>query len=133
MESEARPVRSCLNSACSASMAPCIRRSMSLMTSRISTTYLVKRGLSLIGDQRADVLAQDRASDIALLTKGENVDRDLAVAREINRRRVHDLESLFQHLLIGSVRDFFGRVGELLRIGGVNAVDFGRFENDLAV
>src|SRR5947208_16918343 len=119
----ARPVRRVLNSRCRASMAPCMRWVTSLITS------LIMSCLSIAND-RPDLLAHERAADVALLAQRENIDRDAAAAGQIDGRGVHHLEPLGQHALIGGVRDLDG-VGVLLRIGGVDAVELGCVEDDL--
>src|SRR6185369_12573813 len=127
MAALARPVRSDLNSRCSASIAPCIRCCTSLMTSLIMCSYLWS-----VSDDRADVVAEQGPFDVPLLAKRKDVDRNRAVAREVDGGGVHHLQAFGQNALIGGARDA-RRLRILLRIRGVDAVDFRRLEDDLAL
>src|SRR5258707_4018851 len=110
MAAFARPVRSDLNSRCSASMAPCMRCCTSLMTSLIMSLPL------LVADDGTDILADEGSFDISLLPKRKNVDRNRAAAREVDGRRIHHFQPLGEHALIRRMRDSGGgRI--LLRIG----------------
>src|SRR5258708_37850596 len=139
MATLARPVRRVLNSRWSASRAPCIRCCTSLITSLIMLNLFRNdchhssfRGHGyVVRDDRPDLLAQQGALNIAVRVEGEDVDRDLTAARQVDGRGVHDLQALGQYALVGEVGDSLSR-RILLRIGGVDAVDLRGLEDDLA-
>src|SRR6266516_4064136 len=118
MAAFARPVRSVLNSRCSASIAPCMRCWTSLITSLIMFASL----RCFVRNNRPHVLPQQGPLDVPLLLHREDVDRDRTVAREIDRGSVHNLQAVGEDALIGDVRQAL-RVRILFRVGGVNAVD----------
>src|SRR6476620_8630362 len=104
MAALARPVRSVLNSRCSASMAPCMRWVTSLITSLIMLSSLCR----FVGHDRSDVLAEQRPADVPLLPQRKNVDGDLAAASQIDRRGVHHLQPVGEDALVGEPGDFLG-------------------------
>src|SRR5438132_682137 len=124
MPALARPVRSVLNSRCSASMAPCMRCVTSLITSLImipSRPFWIldfgfppnpnpksNRRRHLVAYDRADVLAEQRPFDVPLLAQRKNIDGDVAAARQIDGRGVHHLQPLGEHALVGGARDLGG-------------------------
>src|SRR6478672_8976362 len=104
MAALARPVRSVLNSRCSASMAPCMRCWMSLRTSFVMSPSGGERG-RLVGDERSDRLSEEGAADVPLLAQRKNIDRNLGVAGHVDRRRVHHLQPLREYALVRHVRE----------------------------
>src|SRR5688572_6588993 len=90
----ARPVRIRLISRRSASCALAIAFRSSWSVSSI--IVLLREGgprlllLAGLGHQRPDVLAQEDPLDVPALQEREHADRELVLARERDRRRVHD-------------------------------------------
>src|SRR5258706_7985572 len=81
-------------------------------------------------NQRALVLAGHDAPQRVLLEDAEDVDRQLLVAAQRERRGIHDLEVSLDRLVEADAGvTLRARVG--LRIGGVDAVDLGGLEHDL--
>src|SRR6185503_5169985 len=81
-------------------------------------------------NQGALVLAHDHALQGVLLEDAEHVDRQLLVAAQRERGRVHDLEVAVDRLVEADPGVALGaRV--LLRIRGIDAVDLGRLQHDL--
>lgn len=85
----------------------------------------LRRGSGREADRGADVLAAQGASDVAALRQLEHLDREIVVAAEGDRRRVHDPDLLGQELVIGQARDH-PRLGVLLGVPVVDPVDLGR-------
>src|SRR5262245_57151111 len=59
--------------------------------------------LASAADHRADPLAADDAPDVARDPEVEDRDRDPVLAAQADRRRVHHLEVLLEHLLVGDL------------------------------
>ena len=86
--------------------------------------------LSVGGDHRADGLARDDATDVALAREVEDHDRELVVHAERDGGGVHHLQAAVEHLDVAHARQLHRRL-VLGRIGGVDAVHLGRLEDHL--
>src|ERR1051326_3524246 len=81
-------------------------------------------------NQRALVLSEHYPVQRPLLEDAEDVDRQLLVAAERERRRVHHLQVAYDRLVEAQARVALGtRIA--LRIGGVDAIDLRRLDHDL--
>src|SRR3546814_6625148 len=87
------PARSCFSDA----TAPCIRRSRSAL----SYFAIVFPLLSGVGDDGGDTLAGQNARKIARFADVEHDDRDLIVAAQRHRARVHHLQIVGEHAVVG--------------------------------
>src|SRR5439155_10593434 len=76
------------------------------------------------------VLAQDHALECSRLVDAEHLDRQLLVAAECERSRVHHLQILDDRFIEADLA-VARRVAVFLRVGGIDAVDLGRFQHDL--
>src|SRR5436190_6313078 len=81
-------------------------------------------------NQRALVLAEDHAPQGIFLEDAEHRDRQLLVAAQRERGRVHHLQVAHDRLVEGELRVAL-RARIALRVGGVDAVDLGRLEHHL--
>src|SRR5262245_24403273 len=116
-DADARPVRTVLNSlrACSTDLS--IRVCASWISSSTVATTALLRSL----DDRTDLLAGDDAADVAA-RKLEDVDRELVVHAERERRRVHDLQPTLDRGEMRELRDELRR-GIDLRVAVVDTFD----------
>src|SRR6266850_6790241 len=100
---DARPVRTVLNSLRACSTDFCIRVCASLIS---SSTVAISRALLRSVDDRADVLAGDDATDVAV-GELEDVNAELVVHAERERGRVHHLEPALDRFQVGELREEF--------------------------
>src|SRR5213075_3279820 len=92
-------------------------------------TMALSRAKSYV-NQRALVLTEDHAAQRVLLEDAEHVDRQFLVAAQREGGGVHHLQVAHDRF----VKADFGvalRARILVRIGGVNAVDLSRLDDDL--
>src|SRR3954454_10961128 len=112
-DGEARPVRTELNSPCVASTDLLMRSRASARSSSIS---------SLIGHQGPDALAGHYPLDVALVVHVEDVDREVVLHAQRQRREVHDAQALLERLHVRDVVEEL-RVGVRARVVVVDALD----------
>src|SRR5712691_4158282 len=99
-----------------------LERVLSLTNNLQLITILSRRHL------RAHALAQHHPLDVPMFVHVEHHDRHAVVHAQRNRRRVHHLQVLVQHFPVRNRGKKF-RIRNLLRIGVVNSVHAGSFQN----
>src|SRR4029077_19315814 len=120
---EARPVRTVASSLRLPSTAWSMRPLASSSNSSISSTDAPLQSFrGLARDERADLLAADDPIYVALVPDVEDVDRQVVVHAERERRRVHHLEPPLDRLAVADRGDELG-LGIGRRIGVVDAFD----------
>src|SRR5438309_1682662 len=78
-----------------------------------------------------DALAGKNLGEVSWLADVEHDDRDVVVATQCDRGGVHHLEVVAQHLAEGDLI-VAGGACDLLRVGGVDAVNAGALEQSVA-
>src|SRR6266699_5670453 len=123
---DARPVRTAANSRPSASRAPVIFVSTSLIM--LTTLWVSAMDSPSRRHDRAYGLAEDDPLDVTGSGQIEDDDRQLVVHAERDRGGVHHLQPAIEHLDVRHPLETL-RVLVLLGIGGVDAVDLGRLHD----
>src|SRR5688572_29317376 len=120
----ARPVRTFARSALKACTL------LSIFCSVLFLSSAITMATPSYVNQRTLVLAQHHAPQRVLLEDAEHVDRQLLVAAQRQRGRVHHFQVARDGLVEAYLRIALGaRIA--LRVGGVDAVDLGSLEDDL--
>ncbi len=88
--------------------------------------------LCLCAHQRSNLFAFDDPADIAQVFEIKDQDRDIAFFAHGQGGHVHDAEFFFDGFVEGEV-GIAGGVGVFVGIGGVDPVDLGGFEEDIAI